>query len=244
MHELFVRIDNLLENVESNINSDFFSEMCSIFIECHNKFEAFSNAIHCLELEFMNNRSALKRFIMDNDIISLNENMERNVNALISLKKAMISIFNEITIMSQQTEGSQPSNLWPNVSSINSSSSIVITHYVVSTLGKYLKMNEDNLNKTFSDWKPGETNDPIEKEVYKMYKTDPFSYWSELNRSQKWGGLAQIALRIISIPPTEAACERVFSARRDIVTKHVSNIRDPVVEARAHIKSGLHQQQK
>ena len=59
-----------------------------------------------------------------------------------------------------------------------------------------------------------------------------------------WRELSQIALRIISIPPTEGACERVFSARRDIMTKHVSNIRDSVLEARAHLKAGLYQQQK
>ena len=53
-----------------------------------------------------------------------------------------------------------------------------------------------------------------------------------------------IHIIIISIPPTEAACERVFSARREIVTKHVSTIRDSVVEARAHLKSGLNQIQK
>ncbi len=65
-----------------------------------------------------------------------------------------------------------------------------------------------------------------------------------MSKNKKWSDLSQIALRIISIPLTEGACERVFSARRDIMTKHVSNIRDSVLEARAHLKAGLYQQIK
>ena len=41
---------------------------------------------------------------------------------------------------------------------------------------------------------------------------------------ERWKPLAEIALRIISIPPTEAACERVFSAKREIMSKHISRI--------------------
>ena len=77
-----------------------------------------------------------------------------------------------------------------------------------------------------------------------MYQFSPVDYWNELLKSTKWTFLSQIALRIISIPPTEAACERVFSARREIMNKHVSNIRDSVVEARAHLKAGLYHQKK
>ena len=65
-----------------------------------------------------------------------------------------------------------------------------------------------------------------------------------MSKSSYWSDLSQIALRIISIPPTEGACERIFSARRDIMTKHVSTIRDSVLEARAHLKAGLYQQMK
>jgi len=92
-------------------------------------------------------------------------------------------------------------------------------------------------------WKPGNA-DPIEKQLFQMYKFDPVQYWIHMAEIKQWKFLAQIALRIISIPPTEGACERVFSARREIMTKHVSNIRDSVVEARAHLKAGLYKQQK
>ena len=60
-----------------------------------------------------------------------------------------------------------------------------------------------------------------------------------MSKYKRWENLAQIALRIINIPPTEAACERMFSARREIITKHMSNIRDKVVEASAYLKAGL-----
>ena len=53
--------------------------------------------------------------------------------------------------MSQQTESSQSSNLWPGVSSKNSSSSIIITHYVVSTLGAYRQMNEEKFDEWFKN---------------------------------------------------------------------------------------------
>ena len=77
-----------------------------------------------------------------------------------------------------------------------------------------------------------------------MYKNSPVDYWIQMSENKQWKCLAKIALRIISIPPTEGACERVFSARREIMTKHISNIRDSVVEARAHLKSGLYQQKE
>jgi len=238
--EIMERIDILLANVETNIDEDFFSEMCSIFIECHENFEILADIIQCIELQFMNNYRAVKRFNKDENVIHLNEKTERYVNGLISLRETIMTILNEITIMSQQTESSQSSNLWTNVSSINSSAPIIITHYVITTLGAYRQMNVEKLSETFRNWIPGKTKESVEMEVYKMYKSNPFAYWSTLSGTSKWKELAQIALQIISIPPTEAACERVFSARREIMTKHISNIRDPVVEARAHIKSGTY----
>ena len=76
-------------------------------------------------------------------------------------------------------------------------------------------------------------------QILKMKIPNPVDYWNEMLKCERWRNLAQIALRIINIPPTEAACERMFSARREIMTKHISNIRDNVVEARAYLKAGL-----
>ena len=63
-----------------------------------------------------------------------------------------------------------------------------------------------------------------------------------MSQIPKWKALADIALRIISILPAEAACERIFWTRREIMTKHVSNIREPVVEARENLEASLYQQ--
>jgi len=65
---------------------------------------------------------------MDKYVICLNEKIERYVNGLISL---------------------QSSNLWPNVSSINSSAPIIITHYVLTTLGTYRQMIVEKLDEIF-----------------------------------------------------------------------------------------------
>ena len=81
--------------------------------------------------------------------------------------------------------------------------------------------------------------DAAERETFKLYKNNPVDYWIEMSKYKRWENLAQIALRIINIPPREAACERMFSARREIMTKHISNIRDKVVEVRAYLKAGL-----
>ena len=75
--------------------------------------------------------------------------------------------------------------------------------------------------------------------MFRMHKFEPVEYWIRMSQQPGWKNLASIVLRIIPIPPTEAACERVFSARRGIITKNFSNIRDSVVEARAHLKAGI-----
>ena len=49
--------------------------------------------------------------------------------------------------------------------------------------------------------------------------------------------LERLIVQIILIAPTEAACERVFSARREIMTKHISYIWNDVVEARVYFKA-------
>ena len=214
-----------------------------IIIDCCDIFNILIDDITCCEINFMGDLKSLKEFNKDESIIYINERMERYVNGLISLKSPVITIYNDITFMSQDQEVSRSSFLWENVSSLNSSLSYeVIAHYVVTRLGKYLGMNEKQLNRDFAEWKPGKTKDPIEKEIFSMYKSSPVDYWLNMKNIERWNNLAQIALRIIPIPPTEAACERVFSARRDIMKNHTSKIRDSVVEARANFKSGLYQQ--
>ena len=73
-----------------------------------------------------------------------------------------------------------------------------------------------------------------------MHKFRPVEYWQKMAETERWKPLADIVLNIISIPPTEAAYERVFSARREIMTKRISRIRNSVVEARAHLKASLY----
>ena len=165
--------------------------------------------------------------------------MERYVNGLINLQNSIQQIFRDIKIAKDDSD-----HFWPNPDILSTASPDVIAFYVVTKLGKLIYGDEHKIPQTFQSWIPGAANDPIEKEIFNMYQDKPFDYWIHMLDTKQWKFLSQIALRIISIPPTETACERVFSARREIMTKHISNIHDTVVEARAHFKAGLYQQQK
>ena len=212
--------------------------------------QQYNNSIACFELHFIKqirkqNIFVLNQFNKDDSLISINEQLIRYCDGLIHLKNPILDMMRDIINIAKgklHTKG----NLWEGVTSINDSSSyMVIAHYVVTELGRLLDPNQvGTLSKLFNEWVPGNSNDYLEHQVFKMYQFSPVDYWNELLKSTKWTFLSQIALRIISIPPTEAACERVFSARREIMNKHVSNIRDSVVEARAHLKAGLYHQKK
>ena len=97
--------------------------------------------------------------------------------------------------------------------------------------------------KEFQEWKPDQKEHAIEWEIYYRYgKSNPVDYWVEMSQYKLWDELGEIVLRIISIPPTERAYERVFSARRNIMTKNINKIHDSVVEARGHLKASLYQE--
>ena len=87
----------------------------------------------------------------------------------------------------------------------------MVAHYCIEKLGKLI--SSDNayltaLEKQFQEWIPGKTKDVIENEIYKLYQNNPVDYWIEMAKNSRWKQLADIALRIILIPPTEAACEK------------------------------------
>ena len=97
------------------------------------------------------------------------------------------------------------------MSSINMYAPKVIARHVVKTLGKLNNSeNQDKLLEEFDAWKPGESRSPIENATFQAEMSDPVGYWIAMSRNKGWEELAEIALRIISIPPTEAACERTF----------------------------------
>ena len=121
----------------------------------------------------------------------------------------------------------------------------VIARHVVKTLGKLNNSeNQDKLLEEFDGWKPEESRSRNENATFQAEMSNPVGYWIAMSRNKGWEELAEIALRIISIPPTEAACERTFWARREIMTKHISKINDITVEARASLKAGLYKQVK
>ena len=124
------------------------------------------------------------------------------------------------------------SKLWNNSTAYLSYDPSVVTHYVIRQLGELCK--EPQALIEFESWKPGNMNSAVESEIYRMHINNPVEYWIKISEIPSLKHLAKIALRIISIPPTEAACERVFSSRREIMTKHISRIRNDVLEARAN----------
>ena len=156
----------------------------------------------------------------------------------------MKTVLKDIKIIenSNLNHSNNKSNIWPDTTQINSASPRIIAHYVIQNLGYLISNDPDfmqSLDNQFKQWNPGNMNDDVvEKHIFSLYGNNPVDYWNEMLKCERWRNLAQIALRIINIPPTEAACERMFSARREIMTKHISNIRDNVVEARAYLKAG------
>ena len=163
---------------------------------------------------------------------------------LLSLQDIICSLFRDISIISND-ENRSSEKIWPYTTSIISMQPSVVANYVIRNLSKSINPSiEEPALEELSKWIPGRSESPYENEIFEMYKFDPFQYWLEMSQHKGWKNLASVVLRIIPIPPTEAACERVFSARREIMTKHVSHIRDSVVEARAHLKAGIYEQTK
>jgi len=251
----FSKINNSFEELKTIIKVEtfehvsltpFLEEIINVSTTCGQLFDDYNVQISSLELNFTQSYSkknlfVLNKFNQDDKIISINETIERYTNGLINLKNSIINIFRDITNIANGDLNADKYLWLDSTQIVSSSSSSIITHYVVRNLGKLLDPTEVNtLSRRFHEWKPGKTSDAVEKEIFEMYKNDPVEYWTEMLQEDKWRYLAQIALRIISIPPTEGACERVFSARREIMTKHISNINDSVVEARSVFKAGFY----
>ena len=245
----FDDIENLKSDIQEKVqvieSGEFVIQMINdtsqiIQYSCK-QFDGFINQIPEQELSFIqpydeNNSHCLAHFIEDESFTFINERLERYTNGLKNLVPRISCLYQDITIFSSNISGPR---LWPDITNILSSTDpMIIAHYVIRNLAELNKLND--AIRLFEIWKPGQ-NDAVEREIFLMHKFDPVTYWNKLSKSEKWRPLAEIALRIISIPPTEAACERIFSARREIMTKHINNIRDSVVEARAHLKSGLYQ---
>ena len=87
--------------VESDLQPSVFSDTLILLSECAFIFKSFIDNITCYEIQFMNNFKMVKKFIMDDFIISKNEEMERNVNGIISLKSSLTVIYKDITFMSE-----------------------------------------------------------------------------------------------------------------------------------------------
>jgi len=240
-------IQKITELIESSITSSRLNEIIQIMENSNALFHNYIDVIQSLTLNFINifnqeNYSALKEFLNDESLININEKIEQYSNELLMLNKTICSLFQDITSISKDMANE---NLWPNQIAILSSCPKSIAHHVVQHLGELdPSINIEILMKQFDNWNPGKTRSPIENNLFNTFKKKPVDYWINLSVQSHWKELSTIALRIISIPPTEAACERVFSARREIMTKHISNIRDNVVEARAHLKAGLYQESK
>ena len=161
-----------------------------------------------MELSFINtfnedNLKMLKQFLADDSIIYVNQKIERYSKGLIDLIGYISSIFTDIisNIIEEEEEGYTNKNLWPNISSINLCSPKAIARYVVNTLGKLYNPNDlDKLMEEFDKWIPGKSTSPVENATFQAEKFAPVDYWIEMSK-KGWKELAEIALRIISIPP-------------------------------------------
>jgi len=241
--------ENIIESFLVKLRNDKFeTENLTYFINIlkntRKRLNTYSTIISETEYNFLDtysqeNYEELNKYLIDDSMITVNHKIERYTNGLLSLKKSICSLFRDISKKDSRKK------IWNCINSFQLALPEMTTHYVIRTLGNLVYANnkekQDQLMKEFHEWKPGQTISTIETEIFQRYlNSNPVDYWIQMSKSGVWDELSEIALRIISIPPTEAACERVFSTRRNIMTKNISNIHDSVVEARAHLKANLY----
>ena len=244
-----VQLMNLISLL--NDNEEFKTENLTSFIDILKKSRRRLNKLekYITELEYtffdtfsQENFQSLNTFISDESMIDVNQKIERYSNGLHSLKKSICSFFENITI----SNTASVKKIWKHPSSFLLGCPELTTQYIVRTLGTIIypndKKKQELLMEEFHEWHPAQGEQSIEIEIFDYTKLNPVDYWIKMSECGLWRELAEIALRIISFPPTEAACERVFSARRNIMTKNISKIHDSVVEARAHLKASLYQE--
>ena len=75
---------------------------------------------------------ALNKFNENDEIIFINEKMERYVNGLIHFKNPIINILNDITISNGKNDSKL--FLWTNATVISTAQPNVVAHYVVTEL--------------------------------------------------------------------------------------------------------------
>lgn len=70
-----------------------------------------------------------------------------------------------------------------------------------------------------------------------MYANEnPINFWREVKKvNPVWANFADIAIRLVSIPASEAECERMFSRRKRIISRYHTRISKELIFARASI---------
>ena len=92
----------------------------------------------------------------------------------------------------------------------------------------------ENVRATFLDWIIGPSR--CQKHL-NLLKNSPWRYWKLMNFERQLNGLPSIALRLISLPASEACCERMISENRRIIDSYRMNSSDELIKARNTLRT-------
>jgi hypothetical protein len=91
----------------------------------------------------------------------------------------------------------------------------------------------DQIKADFHDWLFNPT-----RQVPCKYLLDKpsWEYWKTVNRVSRGSNLSMLALRFLSLPSSQASCERLISYNRQIIDSHRTRTNDDLVRARNHLR--------
>ena len=107
----------------------------------------------------------------------------------------------------------------------------------ISNVAERIGFDEDSIEDircTFYDWLLGPSRNLKHLE---MLKSSPWRYWKYMNFEKQLKNLPIIALRLISLPASEACCERMISQNRRIIDSYRMNSSDELIKARNTLRT-------
>ena len=103
-----------------------------------------------------------------------------------------------------------------------------ITTYCLGKIATLMNLDSQKVVSLYDDF-IDQDNDLMS---YHMNK-HPIKFWYNFLQNSYWKDLARVAIRIVSIIASEAGCERMFSVRRNIVSKHHTRMNNETAYYRA-----------
>lgn len=111
--------------------------------------------------------------------------------------------------------------------------SVILT---IQQIGLILGMDRKVIDDEYAIYMKKENNTRSVSLIESLSSSHPLKFWHRIKKSGL-EHLAEIAIRILSISPSEAECERMISKKRRIITKYHTNMSNKAIQSRAIIMS-------